>query len=366
MTVLIGGIIGHELASAPWMATMPLSTLVIGTASGTFPAAKIMAQLGRKKGYSLAIFISMCAHALCAIAIIQQSFLLFCCGSFTIGLSMAFSQQMRFAAIEITGKERAPLAVSIMMIGGILPAIIGPEVATLGKQAIETANYAGSYLFMLCLQFIALVIFGFFPKPQTNIVEQHSNTTANAMPMNTFLFAASISVTAFAVMSYVMTATPLSMHHGYNYSIDDAKQVIQWHILAMFIPAFFSGQLIQKIGYQSSLGLGLALYGSSIGVAILGQQHWHFATSLILLGVGWNILFTTGTSLLANAGASAKEQGRHDFLVFSTQAIATLFAAGVLLRLGWSGLLWSAFFALIPLIVIASIRVIKRGKLPAN
>lgn len=354
MNVLIAGLVGHQLASAAWMATLPVTSLVVGIACGTVPAAKIMQSLGRKLGFLLAIVLCFFSALVAAYAINEGLFTVFCVGTFLAGNSMAFAQQMRFAVAELVNKSQIPLAVSVFMLSGVLAAFVGPELASFGMHWVEGAKYVGSYLLLALIQLLALVLLLFLPlvKPQVALADtciQKGNSPKDEKTI--FYLAVVASVTGFAVMSYIMTATPLSMHHHYRFSLADAKQVIQWHIYAMYLPSLITGKVILNFGNTKSLMLGLLFYGLSIVIAIAGQTHVYFMASLITLGIGWNILITTATSLLATLD-NTKLQGQHDFFVFSTQAFATLLAGGMLIKFGWLTILWSSSLAILPLLLL--------------
>ena len=373
--VLIGGLAGSALAPYQWMATLPITTIVVGTALGTFPAAWVMGRIGRKNGLIVGILLGMVSLHVAAVAIQLKAFYLFCGSTLAMGFTIALSQQMRFAAIEYAGKEKAAQAISATMLSGVIAAYIGPEIGSLannevahhifnvviGRLAPEWAmqnqlasgepNYSIAYFALACVYLFAVVLAAILlprDKLQREDTAQARNTNAHAAK---FWLAVVCSVTAFGVMSYVMTATPISMHHNFNFSLDDAKQVIQWHILAMFLPSIVTGAIISRIGNGNSIFLGLAFFILSLAIAMSGHSHSHFALSLIALGVAWNILFTTGTTILGQADASKQQQASHDFFVFSAQAVATLVAGGTLLSFGWQGVLWGSAFALLPCIL---------------
>lgn len=373
MHVLVGGLAGSQLAPKGWMSTLPITTVIVGTALGTFPAAWLMERVGRKLGLIIGALLGAIVLALAALSIHLSAFYFFCFCTLLMGFTIAIAQQMRFAAIEFAGIDNAAQAVSVMMLGGVLAAYIGPEIGSLASnqevlswwarafngasdliahdrnnRLILEVNYSISYLVMSLVLFLAIVL-AFFLIPSTPALSQNTKEQAHkSADPDAFWLAVICSVTAFGVMSYVMTATPISMHHHYSYSLDDAKQVIQWHILAMFLPSLLTGSVIAKIGNQWSIFFGLLTFVISLAIAISGQSHAHFAASLIALGIAWNILFTTGTTLLSQAGANQSQQASHDFFVFSSQAIATLIAGVTLLRFGWQGVLWGSLLAIIP------------------
>ena len=379
MNVLVGGLAGNVLAPEPWMSTFAITAIIIGTALGTYPAAWLMSWVGRKNGLLIGIQFGIVTLLAAAISIKLQAFYLFCLSTFLMGFSVAIGQQMRFAAIELAGANKAPQAVSVMMLSGVFAAYLGPEIGSLAnnqdlmtwcndtlsvlpgfqshpeltatEQNLRTIDYSIAYLGMAAVFilafFLALVLIPASPNKNDTVTEQQSNSA----PRNIFWLAVICSVTAFGVMSYVMTATPLSMHHHFYFSLEDAKKVIQWHILAMFLPSVVTGVIIAKIGNSLSILLGLGIFIVSLVIAMSGQSHFHFATSLIALGVAWNVLFTTGTTLLGEAQANKSQQASHDFFVFSTQALATLIAGATLMNFGWQGVLWGSAIAILPCLI---------------
>jgi MFS family permease len=285
---------------------------------------------------------------------VQESFgLLLACG-YLMGVGVAFWQQLRFAAIESAGDPRLyPSALSMMMMGGLVSAFLGPEVGAQGRD-LFAQPFAGSFALMAGVLVCGLVMFQFFKEP-ARIVHADRHT---ARPMRTivktprFIIAAFTAAIGFGVMSFVMTATPINMRELCGIELADTKRVIQGHIVAMFAPSLVSGWLISRFGHGRMIAAGAAMFGVVVIIGLAGQELMHFWGSLVLLGVGWNLLFVGGTSLLPLCHTPAeqfKAQAANDLVVFGSQAIAGLSAGWFLFSFGWNTMM----FACVPFILAA-------------
>ncbi len=366
LTVLVGGLIGSQLAPAASLATLPITCVVVGTALSTFPASAVMQRLGRRYGFCFCILVGVLSQGLAIAALYTGSFALFCVSTLVMGFMVAGLQQMRFAAVEFAGREQAPQAISLLMLHGVVAAWLGPELVSLVPASsgnIVPSDYVVAYT-GLALMLTLAAIWTWFTLPRVDHKQaQLEAEQTRGASAGTFWVAVIASVTAFGVMSFVMTATPLSMHHNHGFSLDEAKLVIQSHILAMFLPSLLTGKLISLIGSRAALALGASIFVLSCLVALSGLTQQHFLWSLIALGIAWNILFTTGTAILGAAGATHQQQARHDFLVFSAQAMATVFAGIVLTQLAWRGVLLGSLLALMPLGVALLLIQLRRFEL---
>ena len=359
MNVLVGGIVGQTLAPASWLATLPITSIVVGTTLATFPVAAIMKRFGRREGFCIGIAVALVAQFAAIAALRSGSFWLFCFCTMLMGFAIAAMQQMRFAAAEYVGHEQAPVAIAVVMLHGVVAAIIGPELGALAAnggagEAAGPGRFVPAYLGLSIALAIALVwTFLMLPRGALRTADETKVGDAESASQPVFWVAAITSVTAFAVMSYIMTATPVSMHHEFHFDLADAKTVVQWHIVAMFLPSLVTGRLVQRFSVFKCILFGWLFFVLSCLVAFSGYSHMHFLVSLVLLGVGWNILFTTGTNMLAQDNASHSQQARHDFLLFAAQATATAIAGGTLLRFGWEGVIVVSLIALLPCLVAA-------------
>jgi len=342
MLLFIGSLVGTELSPSPNLATMPIVALILGTATLTIPAALINQKLGRKGAGYLGIAIALASAVIAAFAINYSSFGLFVLSAALTGAGSAFFQQFRFAAIEsLENPKLAGPALSLLMLFTLVGAFIGPELGTLGYKLIpELADYTGSYLILAILILISALVFSLFKNPTITHEEkeQESSTIATIIKRPTFIVALLSAALGYAVMSFLMTSTPLSMHHHHGYSLEDSKWVIQSHMIAMFLPSLFSGYLVKRFGSIKLMIAGCILYFIVVIIALSGQHLLHYWWALVVLGVGWNFLFLSGTTMLPSAyhhNERFKAQAVNDFSVFGLQALASLSAAWVLINFGW-------------------------------
>jgi len=370
MLMFVGGLIGTNLAPSPNLATLPIAAFVIGTASFAIPAAIIMKKIGRKGGGFVALGFSALNAALSIVAINAESFALFVFASCLMGCAVAFFSQFRFAAIEsLSDTSQTPSALALMMLFTIFGAIIGPEIGERGFALLANyAPYSASYILLGAVLLVATVIFSQFKNPVYN--EQRSDEPQRPLTQiiqqPVFLVALIAAAFGYALMTFLMTSTPLSMHEHHGYSLSQAKWVIQSHLVAMFLPSLFSGFLIKRFGITNIIYCGAALYLLVVAIALAGQAFLHYWWALVLLGVGWNFLFLGGTSLLPQAYRHSerfKVQALNDFVVFALQACASLSAAWVLFQFGWTvQVLVCIPFTLMILIATFAYRI--RSRLP--
>ncbi|BCD97143.1 MFS transporter [Marinagarivorans cellulosilyticus] len=348
MALLIGGIVGVQLAPSPALATLPLAAMVIGVAAFALPASKILDKGGYKQLFLCGTLMCLGGNGFAIAALIQQSFYLWLSAMLCLGFASACAQQLRFSSRLFLSDQphRIPVALSVFMLGGILAAIVGPEL-TMHNEITALPQYGTGFVIVSGMQLMALALVLFLPAAPSlkPIVQQHAG------PINQGVLAVVVSVTAYGIMSFVMTATPISMHEHHGHTMANTKSVIQWHILAMFIPSFFTGRLIQWLGIDKSLILGIIFYLAVFTFTLSGVNLNHYATGLILLGIGWNILFTTGSTLAAQH-TNPNFKGKHDMLVFSIQAISSLSAGAVLYQLHWQAVQWVAIAGLLPLVAV--------------
>lgn len=353
LVVFAGGLIGKQLASDSSFATLPLAAMVFGTALAVYPAASIASKKGRKRVFLGAMVIGLIAAMIAVLSLHFKSFSGFVVAAILIGVVLACIQQFRFAAMESVEPELMPVAASRLLLAGIIAAYLGPELVTIGQMFHEQTFTGAFYLLGVCfvLAFL-LILLGY-----KNVhIEQASGegqprSFANILSSPGILLAMGSASVGFAVMSFIMTATPISMHELNHYSLEETKWVIQSHIMAMFIPSLFSGWLVRKLGFISMMWAGLGIYGICLVVAYWDQALIHYWSALILLGLGWNLLFVAGTALLPQmhqTNEAHRVQGLNDLMVFSAQAVASLASGVLLLVLGWQGLIWVA----LPIILI--------------
>jgi len=357
--VFIGSILSSKMASDPSFVTLPLGIMVAGTASATIPAAMLAKRLGRRVATILGFCHVLVGSILAGIAVIQLSFVLFCMAAYLIGMSAAFVQQMRFAAIEsVEDKKDINKALSILMFAGIFSAMIGPEVAMLGSNIFaDSIGFASAFFGLAIMSIISMLIMLNFkntiiPEVEVSLPERPLLTIVK-QPV--FIIALSAAALSYGLMSYIMTSTPLSMHQVHGHSLSDTKWVIQSHIAAMYLPSLITTWLSKKIGIRYLLLVGSFMFAVVVVIAQSGHSVLHYWWALIALGVAWNFLFFSGTSLLHNSyqeHEKHKVQAVNDFSVFTFQGASSLMAGWVLFNYGWMGVVYSAIpFVLVMFII---------------
>ena len=347
MLVLAGGVLGAQLTPAPSWATLPLAMSIVGSACGVVPITRLMQRFGRKPIFIAATILGALVSLVAAASIANSSFWWLVISAFLLGVIMSAIQQIRFAAMESVAVELIPKAASTVLLGGLVAAILGPELVTFGQLVAVQDFVGGFYLTAVLLLLCSLL---FTQIDNTQVVTAKSADTGRELNViarqPVFILAVSASVVGYALMSFIMTATPVHMHVHEAYSLQDTKWVIQSHIFAMFFPSLFSGWLITKLGTSKIIYLGLFSYVVTILIALTGKEWLNYWLALVLLGIGWNFLFVGGTVLLAQSyqpNERYKVQGLNEFLVFGCQAMAAL-SAGVFLNLiDWRGLLLASF-----------------------
>ena len=361
VTVFISGIIGSQLSPIKTLSTLPPSIYVVGTAAATIFAAKIMSIIGRRLGFIFASVAGSISCLIVAYAIMIESFFIFCIAKFILGATMAFIHQYRFAAAESVEKEKAPKAISSLLLAGIVAAFLGISLSNYTKDFVSDYLYVGSYLTLAILTLVpSFLLFFFRDISEVSFVSNEENKSRNYLEFLSdpkFLQAITSAAFAYAIMSFLMTATPISMHIVHHLSLEKTGIVLQFHVLAMFLPSLFTGNLIKKFGYSNMMYVGVLFCILTILMSFFEPSFLNYFISLIFLGIGWNFLFISGTSLLVTTykpEEKFKAQGFNDLLVFSSMALASL-SAGILISMtSWKAvnLLCIPFLILIVLSII--------------
>ena len=343
--VALGGIIGSELASNKAFATLPLSMTVVAVAATTIPATMLMKRIGRRKGSALASVSSAIAMIIAIVALYFASFPLFVLAAMLFGVNMAFTQQYRYAAAESVDAKYVPRAVSLVLVGSIGGALLGPELATRGQFWIESIPYGGTLAVLGVLYVAQSVLFlfmGAFKHEQAEDDDTAVRTTSELMRQPVFIVAVLGGTVGYGLMTLIMTATPLSMHVNEGFSLQETASVIRWHVLGMYVPSLFSGFLIEWFGVRRLMLAGaLGLLGTSI-IGLQGHEFLHYWWALLLLGIGWNFLYVGGTTMLTYTYSTAERfraQAVNEFMVFFTSATASLLAGTVMHFFGWTTLM---------------------------
>lgn len=341
--VFIGGILGSRIAPDTSLATLPLTVVILTTGISALPAAMLAKKLGRRNATLLGLSILLLGTLLCARAAMSDNFYLFLTAASCFGLSMAFIQQLRFAAIESVDNEQdTAKALSILLLAGIFAAILGPEVVLLARHWLVDSpqGYAGSFLGVALLVCLSMLVLQFLQNPQAKAqtCDEPSRPLSVIVKQPVFIVAVISGAIGYGLMSYIMTATPLSMHQVNGHSLEHTKWVIQSHIAAMYLPSLVTGILTKKFGLRVLMLTGAVIYFIVAIIALSGQALMHYWWALILLGLGWNFLFMSGTALLPQsyrASESHKVQATNDFLVFFLQGLFSLLAGWLLFKSGW-------------------------------
>ena len=337
--IAINGLVGLSLAPLGWMATLPVMGYVVGGALSTGLVAKTQHRFGRKKSFQLGLAVALASSLLCAYAAVHKDFWLLCAATVVAGYYNANANLYRFAAAELAPLAWREKAVSLVMAGGLLGAVLGPNLAQ-QTRTLMSVPFAGAYLALAAVALLSMAVLSFidFPPPPPKKFVSAGRPLAEIMRQPAFIVAAATGALGYGVMNLLMAATPLAMQQC-SLPFSDVALVLEWHVIGMFAPGFFTGHLIKRFGTLPVMGVGVALNALCIGVALSGVDLSQFLVALFLLGVGWNFLFTGSTTLsLQTYSPEEKDraQGALNFFVFATLALSS-FASGVLVTTrGWT------------------------------
>ena len=354
VNMTVTALVGQQLAPNPAWSTIPLALQFAATMLMTLPASFLMRRIGRRFGFAIGVSIGVVGALIAFAGIFENSFLIFTAGSMMIGCFQGFAVFYRHAAADTASPAFRSKAISLVLAGGVFAALAGPELSKWSYDLFMPMIYAGCFIAIACVQSLSFAFLYFVDIPTTprpvKGVDERPFSVILRQPI--FLTAAIGAMIGYGVMTFVMTATPLAiMACGYEFS--DAAFVIQWHILAMYAPSFFTGSLIQRFGVRQVMLTGAIILAGAVGVNTSGIEIERFWLGLVLLGVGWNFMFVGGTSLLAECHTPeerAKVQGLNDFLVFGT-VTASSFASGALLdSFGWN----AVNYGVLPLLGLAA------------
>lgn len=350
-------ILGSMLAPDKTLATLPISVYVVGLWCGTLPIGALTRRYGRRTAYQVGTVCGVLTGLICCVAALQSSFVLLCVGALFSGLYAAAHQAYRFGAADTASDAFRPKAISWVMVGGIFGGVIGPQLVIFTKDLLPPYLFAASFLGQSVLALIS-----------AGILMQYRNapvakTAAASAPIGRplgeilrqprFVVAVVCGVASYAVMNFVMTAAPLAMVMC-NHSVGDATLGIQWHVIGMYAPSFFTGSLIARFGVERVIGAGLALMFGSAVIGLAGITVAHFWVALTLLGVGWNFGFIGATAMVTQCHRPherATVQSFNDFLVFGSMAVASFSSGSLLTHFGWD----AVNLSILPAIVLAGV-----------
>lgn len=353
----LASLVGFYLADNKALATLPVTAYVLGAALTTLPASFFMKRFGRQTGFQFGTSVGILGAIICCLGLWQHSFWLLCAGVLVLGVYNAFGQYYRFAAADASSVDFKSRAISLVLAGGLVGGIIGPEMSTY-TRSLFAIPFLGSYASLIVFCLITMGLLAFIRIPAPSVTEQHEpgRPLLQIMAQPTFIVAVTGSALGYGVMNLLMTVTPLAMGLcGHPYA--SAAMVLEWHVIGMFAPSFFTGSLIKRFGVLNVMLAGAALEALCVAVSLSGVMVAHFWWSMVLLGIGWNFLYIGGTTLLTDCcrpSERAKAQGTHDLLVFITTATSS-FSSGLLMHgNGWSMINYSA----LPLIAVTGAAIV--------
>lgn len=353
--VAMSALIGHSLAEDKSLATLPMALQMLATMAASIPAGIVFARLGRRAGFVMGAVAALAGSLTFALGIWRGDFLIYCLGAIPAGIGFGISQHYRFAASEVATPDYRPRAVALVMAGGIVAAVFGPELVKYSKDLVVPYLFLGTYLALALLPPLCLVLLAIVDLPPAPPRPKAATPVTTIMRRPAFVTAALAGMVAFGSMNLVMTATPLEMMLC-GFSVGASTTVIQAHAVAMFAPGFVTGRLIGRYGTGRVIAAGAVLTAGCVALAVAGRDFMHFTAALVLLGIGWNFMFVGATALLSTAHSpeeGVRAQAANDVLVFGTVA-ATAFASGAV----HAGAGWDVLnIVVLPALVLALLAV---------
>ena len=341
-TVLVAtaGIVGTMLAPDKSLATLPISIYVLGMWMGTLPIGALARRLGRRNALQIGTICGVLTGLICCLAVLQGSFLLFNVGAVFSGLYASAHQSYRFAAADTASEAFRPKAISWVLVGGVVAAVVGAQLVIATQDLWPPYLFAATYIGQSALALISAGVLMFLnvPKPPPRSAVGHGRPLGEIVKQPRFVVAVACGVAAYSTMNLLMTSAPLAMVMC-NHSVTDATLGLQWHVLGMYAPSFVTGALISRFGLERITGAGLALIIVAAVIGIAGISLWHFWIGLALLGVGWNFAFIGATTMVTHChrpNERNKVQAFNDFLVFGSMAIGSFSSGALLVSFGWS------------------------------
>ena len=354
------GLVGTILSTNSALATIPLSLQFLTIALTLIPVSLLMGKFGRRPMFLIGALCAFIGCLIIAFSILSKSFSLFILGSILLGFSQANQQFYRYAAADNVSSNLKSKAISLVLAGGVIAAIVGPEISKYSFDFFPNYIYLASYLFAALIQILNFIILVFIKIEKPKLNQNPIRPLSSILFQKQLIIAILAAAIGYSLMSFIMTATPLQIVNVCKLGDEASASVIQWHVIAMFTPSFFTGFIIMKLGSRKVMMIGVLIYIVSISFAIIGQTFQHFWMSLFLCGLGWNFLYVGGSDVIAKSALPeerAKVQGVTDFIIFSFVAIGS-FLAGVLhTKIGWEIMM---FYTSIPIIILLiSIMAIK-------
>jgi MFS family permease len=340
--IAINGLVGLALAPVGWMATVPITAYVAGGALATGLVAKHQRRWGRQRTFQIGLLVAMASAALCAVAAMQRNFWLLTAATLVAGYYSANGSLYRFASVELVKPDFKERAISWVLAGGILGGVVGPNLASASRDLLDQP-FAGAYLALMGVAALSLAVMSCIPFPT---LPGQGNTTPQGRPTSqivrqpVFIIATAACAIGYGVMNLLMAATPIAMAQC-NHPFSAAALVLELHVLAMFVPSFFTGRLIKRFGVLPIMTTGLVLNIACVAFALHGNDVMHFQGALMTLGLGWNFLFIGGSTLVTETYTpeeKTRAQGAVDFCVYTTMTV-TSFSSGALVTTGgWTAM----------------------------
>jgi MFS family permease len=348
--IAINGLVGLALAPMGWMATLPVTGYVVGAALSAMPVSRLQARLGRKKAFQIGLVVAMLSAALCAYAVHIHSFWLLVAATLAAGFYSANAALYRFAGAELVRPAFREQAISLVLAGGIIGAFAGPNLAS-ATRSLFIAPFAGAYLALVLVALLSMLAMSFirFPPHMLPVAgASGGRPVSELLRQPVFFIAVAACSLGYGVMNLLMAATPIAMQQC-QHPFDSAALVLEWHVLGMFVPGLFTGQLIKRFGALPVMGVGAALNFACVAVALSGVEVMQFLIALCALGVGWNFLYVGGTTLFTQAYRPEEKnraQGVMDTCVFSTMALSSFSSGALITTQGWT---WLNLGSLVPI-----------------
>lgn len=374
IAISLGGLAGtYLLGPDKTLATLPVSFFVVGSALGAIPAARLMARAGRRSGFIAGAMVGIVGSLIAAYAVLHGSFLVFTVGLAIAGLAGAFTQQYRFAAADNGSPEFRAKAISLVMLGGIAAAVLGPQSMILTRNWFNPIPFVGSYIAMAVLFFGGMLVL-LLLNGAARAAPPRSAETGSGRPLGEivrqprFIVALICGICSYGLMSLVMTAAPLAMV-ACGFGQDTVALGIQWHILAMYGPSFFTGNLIARFGEETVVAVGLALLAACAVLALAGIEIMHFWGALILLGLGWNFGFIGATTMLTGTyrpEERSRVQGLNDTILFGCVAIASFSSGSLFSSAGWEAINLVVFPVVAVCLAALIFAALRRKRAPAG
>ena len=336
--IAMNGLVGYSLADTKALATLGVTAYIVGSAAATMPASMWMARVGRRAGFMVGALINIGGCALAAFALWRGSFALYCVATALIGVYNAIGLQYRFAAAEVAAPADKAKAISLVLAGGVVGGFIGPESV---RRAVElfATPFLGGFVALAAYAIVALAVQSQVHVPPPTLEERSGGgrPLSAIVRQPVFIVAALAGGLGYGLMNLLMTATPIAMNFC-SHPFGAVTMVIQWHVIGMFAPGFFTGSLIRRFGVLKVILGGLMLIAACVVVALNGNTIADFLVALVLLGVGWNFMYTGGTTLLTESytpAEKARTQGANDFIVFATMGVSSVASGAMVSTAGW-------------------------------